>query len=946
MASRITQNKSGRMRFFLLCLLLFLLQVNDIEAQKLQQLTLDEFNSELQKAFIQNNEQQALLLIKNHRFFVKLFVDGIIKESINLGLLGKTTESKQLQTLAGKAAADFESIFGEKSLGIAVNYLTIWSKEQKETKLVADSLSATGTRFRIGKEGGKALEFLQKALTVFGHIQDERGEADVLGGIGAVYFDNKDYQAALTYYNRALEKREKVDDKVLIGSTLNGLGSVYYRAMKDYPQALYYYDKAAALRSEIGDQTGWQTTQSYKAAVLRSLADELNIRGKYPEAIEQLEKALETELILNNRSRAGETLSKMGFVYTNLGDYESAVIKLNEAVKLQQEVNDSIGLAGVYNHLGIVLQRSGRYEKAFEYFNNSLNVYEKNQDQPNIFALLNNLGTLLHDIKEYPKAEEYHLKALQIIRDIKDQTEEVNCLLNLANDQNMMGKLEEALLNYKQAHEIAASLKSPELKWKIFAGMAEDYERRGEYEKAVELNDSALKILEDLRNTMQNEEFKISFMAKERFAFEDIINLLATLHESDSTKAYDELAFKYAERSKSRVLLDLLSGSQAEVPISPVSLGEAQNLCPDKNTVLLVYSLGDSSSTMWAITRSAHQLFRLPDRKTIQEQVEIIRFSLQDPSQSTSEFLVQAGYALYEELVKPAESFFSKKSKIIIIPDGILNYLPIEVLMTGREEIDPEGSFSDLPFLVRKYPLSYVQSASVLKSLLSVQTADTKTNSGSKRLIAFGDPVFENTGNIQIAAVKKFSRLEYTGTEVEKISSLFRNGSADVYLRNDATEENVKKGGELKKFNYIHFATHGYINEEKPDLSSLVLTRGNSSEEDGFLQATEIFNLNLNADLVVLSACQTGLGKLIRGEGMVGLTRAFMYAGTPSIVVSLWSVSDMSTAVLMGEFYKNLIKNKLTKTDALRKAQLTLIAGGKYAHPFYWAPFILIGDWR
>jgi len=233
MASRITQNKSGRMRFFLLCLLLFLLQVNDIEAQKLQQLTLDEFNSELRKAFIQNNEQQALLLIKNHRFFVKPFVDGIIKESINLGLLGKTTDSKQLQSLAGKAAAGFENIFGEKSLGVAVNYLTIWSKEQKETKLIADSLSAIGTRFRIGKEGEKALEVLQKALTVFGNIQDERGEADVLGGIGAVYFDNKDYQAALTYYNRALEKREKVDDKVLIGSTLNGLGSVYYRAIKD-----------------------------------------------------------------------------------------------------------------------------------------------------------------------------------------------------------------------------------------------------------------------------------------------------------------------------------------------------------------------------------------------------------------------------------------------------------------------------------------------------------------------------------------------------------------------------------------------------------------------------------------------------------------------------------------------------------------------------------------
>ncbi len=134
--------------------------------------------------------------------------------------------------------------------------------------------------------------------------------------------------------------------------------------------------------------------------------------------------------------------------------------------------------------------------------------------------------------------------------------------------------------------------------------------------------------------------------------------------------------------------------------------------------------------------------------------------------------------------------------------------------------------------------------------------------------------------------------------------------------------------------------------KKKPDFSSLVLSKDTNSGEDGFLQATEIFNLNLNADLVVLSACQTGLGKLVRGEGMIGLTRAFMYAGTPAVMVSLWSVSDISTATLMGEFYRNLVKHNLNKTDALRKAQLALLKDGKFAHPFYWAPFVLVGDWR
>lgn len=166
--------------------------------------------------------------------------------------------------------------------------------------------------------------------------------------------------------------------------------------------------------------------------------------------------------------------------------------------------------------------------------------------------------------------------------------------------------------------------------------------------------------------------------------------------------------------------------------------------------------------------------------------------------------------------------------------------------------------------------------------------------------------MYEGGNDTSLTSAIRFNRLEFSGKEVEKIASFFKHDSAEIFLRDDATEENVKRNGELRKYNYVHFATHGLIDEKKPDLSSLVLTRHNKTGEDGFLRATEIFNLHMDADLVVLSACQTGLGKLVRGEGMVGLTRAFMYAGTPTVMVSLWSVSDISTATLMGEFYKNL----------------------------------------
>lgn len=1017
MANRVATKKSNGI-ISIASLFIFFFSANPVTASpQSQQLTQTEFSEVLRKAYIQNNDQLFDSMIKDHRLIVKPLVNDLITESIRNELKGKTAESKQAQGIAKQVATSFEKIFGEKSLTVAVSYLTFWTKEEKEKKLVADSLYALGTKFRLGKEPIMAIENLQKALDIYHNIQDERGEAEVLGGFGATYFD-QDYQKSFSYYQEALKKREEVDDRQLIGNTLNSLGSVYLKYFEDFPRAIFWFNKAEAIRTGLGDLNALHTTQSLKANAYMASGEKLNNTGKYAEALENLEKALEINRILNERSDIGYALNQMGFVYSNLGEYNIAVDKINEAAAIMKEENNIIGLAAVYNQLGIVLQMSGRVEKASEYFNNSLKIYEENKDQANEIALLSNLGTLFFDTKDYIKAEAYHLKALQISRELKDKELEVNCLLNLANDQSLLGKLFEARSTYKSGLEIARSLNSSDLIWKLIAGMAENYERVGEYDKAIELNDSALKILEGMRSTLQSEEQKASFMARERFAFEYVINMLSGFYEKDKTKGYDILAFQYAERSKSRAFLDLLAESfanikegvnnkllknQDEMLVSltqakqllekgsntaqpdpqtieelkgkikgleedlskikqeirktnpryadlhypkPVSLEEAQALCPDRNTVILEYSVGDSSSSLWVITRSSHQLFRLPARKALQEQIESFRFALLNPDQSNNEFFTKGGYSLYKELLQPAEPYFTKKSKLVIIPDGILNYLPFEVLLTDNMGIDPGTSYKNIPFLVKKYPASYGQSASVLKSLLSEQKGIKGSDTDNKKLIAFGDPVYENANDTSRSSGYSYKRLEYSGKEIENIASSFKKGNVEVYLRNDATEENVKREGELKKFNYVHFATHGFIDEAKPDFSSLVLTKTNNSEEDGFLHATEIFNLNLNADLVVLSACQTGLGKLVRGEGMVGLTRAFMYAGTPTVMVSLWSVSDVSTSTLMGEFYRNLVKEKLSKTDALRNAQLSMLGNEKFAHPFYWAPFVIIGDWR
>ena len=699
--------------FYLLWLFSILLFPLSINAQEMRSFNRDELNVELRSALEQNDDARCIELIKNHRLFIKPFIDALNTESIRKELSGNLEESEKSNKMAVKTAELFNNIFNEKSLLFAVNYLTIWSKEQKGIKLTADSLYAAGTKFRLGNEPEKAIDLFEKVLALYGSIGDERGEAEVLGGFGAVYYNNVgDFQAAFNYYEKALAKREKVDDKVLMGNTLSSIGSLYHDYFSDYPKAITYLSRAERIRDESGDLVNLGRTIHVKASALErngqpdsalkyfnrsyelnGIAGDkprmaqamlhsgeiLNNIGRYPEAIECLEKSVSLYKELRSRTEEGDALSQLGFVYSNIGDLNSAIERINMAAGIMKEVNDPEGLAGVYNHFGIVLREAGRYEKALEYYLLSQEIYKKKGDKKLMLPLLSNIGNVYLDLKDYPKAEDYHKQGLQFSRELNASLEEVHLLLNLANDQIFLGRLDESLSSYKTGLLKAESMNSPDLIWRFYVGMAENYERRGEYQKAVELNDSALKILGGMRNTLHSKEQKASFMASERYIYEDIISLLENLNEKDFTKGYDKLAFQYAEESKSRVLLELLAESALKTASNlsnrtdsensgllnpdPISIDEAQMLCAGGKMTILEYAVGDTSSCLWVINRSGYRLFRLPGRKELQEEIETIRFGLLDPDQGISDFFTRAGASLYEELISPAEPFLSKKKQ-------------------------------------------------------------------------------------------------------------------------------------------------------------------------------------------------------------------------------------------------------------------------------------------
>lgn len=426
----------------------------------------------------------------------------------------------------------------------------------------------------------------------------------------------------------------------------------------------------------------------------------------------------------------------------------------------------------------------------------------------------------------------------------------------------------------------------------------------------------------------------------------------------------------------------------------PLTLAEAQQSVLDERTILLEYALQSDNSYLWVVSKSGASLLRLPARPSIEKlatdlraqlipsrlQRRIVGIDLVEADRGVgiatsapedAAAFVAAANALYKVVLEPAGAALADK-RLLIVADGALNYIPFEALLKSAEQ----GDFSSLSYLVKTNEIIYSPSASVVAAI-----KQQRTKSAGRSMLIIADPVFNSNDararksapsttdaevrglGIQSALVDvagssvtppakmeglPLARLAGTRLEADQISKLAQTsgGAADLWLDLDANEDNLA-ARDISKYRIIHVATHGLLNAERPQFTGVVLSLVGNKTHDGFLRTDEVFNLRLGGPLVMLSACETGLGKEKRGEGVMGLTRAFMYAGAPTVGVSLWSVADKSTAELMTDFYRRLLSaNDSSASSALRAAQLAMISGKKYSAPFYWAPFVLVGDWN
>jgi CHAT domain-containing protein len=426
----------------------------------------------------------------------------------------------------------------------------------------------------------------------------------------------------------------------------------------------------------------------------------------------------------------------------------------------------------------------------------------------------------------------------------------------------------------------------------------------------------------------------------------------------------------------------------------PQSLADVQQKVLDDGTVLLEYSLASDSSYLFAVTQAGVTLFKLPRRSDLDKLATDFRGQLipsklqrrivgidvaeeqrglglaQGPSENLAAF-VAASNGLYKAAVEPAASLLGDK-RLLIVADGALNYVPFEALVKTTDGAD----YASLSYLIKSNEVVYAPSASVVAA---IRQGSSPTVAG-KKILVVADPIFsandprlkgnaaiqgsgearglglglesavnDVTGEAAPAGGLRLARLSGTRTEADAIARIAKagGGQPEVWTDLDASEDNVRTRG-LTSYQVIHVATHGLLDAERPQFTGVVLSLVGNKTGDGFLRTDEIFNLRMGAPLVMLSACETGLGKEKRGEGVIGLTRAFMYAGAPTVGASLWSVADKSTAELMTDFYRRLLAaNKpAAASGAMREAQVAMISGKKYSAPFYWAPFVIVGEWK
>lgn len=785
-----------------------------------------------------------------------------------------------------------------------------------------------------------------------------------------------EYKLALETAQQLYQAARRSDTPEMMAASLSMIGQIYF-LYGAYRKTLESYNQSLLIARNCGDKRR-------EAGVINDLGALYSFLGEPRQGIKYFKRALSLFRKLGVNHRAITTLYNIGLAYNDLRESAPALDYFNRALQLNKARGfpplDRLMLTGIAE-TNLKLKK---YQPALDNFHRALDICKQVNDIAMQAYILRNLGSIYHQQGKYRKAIGYHRQSLEIGLQIGDAQIIWEAQTGLGSDYAKSGKTDDAIQHFASAIAIFDSIRKDlniqslgssflEDKYQAYPSIIELFAQKQDYRRAFQYAEKyKAKALLDLLSSGQ---FLLQRLLPDSILFEfaQIRSQLESLHsalsEASAATQPDESALieynrKISEMElKKNSLINWVKQNKSDyyqlVSADPVPLKELQNRLLQPGEAVIEYIVAPEKISVFLIARDTLVFHTLPvDRKNLEHllsNLSVIFRNRNQPGQTAQEriwnanladFSIPPAYQLYEALLQPLLPLLNNYSQLIISPDDLLYYLPFEMLVSDTTGIRNRYDFSQPQFLVQDFDISYVPAVSLLNIGRSGRRDATET------ILAFGNPTLPrqpHQADSMNPAVEKDKRsqtlspLPYSGEEVKEIASVFSGFKTRVFTGTRATETVYRTSA--PGFQVLHFATHFLVNDEAPLYSSIVLAPDKGSKQDGFLHTYEVFDLPLNADLVVLSACNTALGKLNKGEGLIGITRGFQYAGVPSAVISLWEVDDQSTNQIMKYFYRYL-KKGFNKSRALRLAKSDYLKNADSVHrdPYYWAPYILTGN--
>ncbi len=831
-------------------------------------------------------------------------------------------------------------------------------------------------RARISRDRRQAIATFERTLDLLDADVDAWQMGSIFYRLGFLHYQEGELRRAVELYRQALSLRRQAGHLRGVARTLNALG-LAHKLLGDFPQALEHYRQALELSRELGDVRE-------QGGALHNLGKIYLSIGLPAEALDCLEQALEIRERLGDPGPVASTLNAIGQAHLKGGDAQRALDTQRRALALSREAEDRSLEALALSDTALAYEALERFDDALGPFELALEFYRELGDRNNQAVILHHVGWVLDALDQDQRAAEHYRQALALFDDTGNRPGRVMTLRSLALVERQLGVLEIARGHLEQALEEIERLrtepKSHTLRYSYLATKQSYYEayvdllmelhrRRpdaghdsealtaSERARARSQLDALTESGADLRRGAAPELLeRDQALEKEITALE--IQRQQLLEEGADQRRRDAIERRlrslFLEHARVQARIRIASPLYAALTQPrPLSAADVQRRVVDRETILLEVDLGEERSYLWAVTPGEVRSFELPPREPIEKAARrayrLLSSSHLTASRVQTELTLEK---LGRLLLEPVAGLLPGK-RLLIVADGALQYIPFGALPA------PGAGDSGTSLLLENHEVVSMPSASTL-AVLREQIAARPRPSGT--IAVFADPVFElDDPRFRPSAAdpppsaergrqpepRRYDRLIYSSREASDILALAPAGSAFVAIGFDADRDTVLSE-RLASYRFLHFATHGELNTAYPELSRLVLSRldRQGHPKEGFVFAHEIYNLELAADLVVLSACETALGAEVRGEGLLGLTQGFFYAGAASVLVSLWNVDDQATAELMARFYRHLLVEGLRPAAALRAAQVAIRQERKWQAPYFWAGFVLQGEWR